>query len=326
MAKLSVKQLQSKIQELSFGPLFMAGAVGFIIILVIVSLGGVTFKSLLTHINRAVADNPPPVPATGGVDFKALDVVALKLGIEIPARNIPTAKFLVNNSPPRIFNFSTIRPQISVGEIAPIFLNVVDPDGDALTAEWTSLKGEITTLGPLGPARWVAPNQVGDYVLSVSVTDNKRGHKPVLASIKITVIPSIPRNVTPEELSSYTTRLVGLVKEEGSKEIYIIKNEGTDLYKRLLVSQDVVAYYPDLDLNSIQTVPQGTLTEYLTTSWIRGRDKFRVYQVNPSGTKQWLNMPFDEFLGSGGSDKAIFTVDDAEVNFYPSGPDINITQ
>lgn len=316
-------KLKEKRREMSFDVFFFVSGGAIILALVLLGGGVFAFTKLVTSVNNAVSKGEePPEKVVGGVDFSAIDVIALKLGIELPARDIPSAKFIITNKPPLIFNFTTVRPQVLPGDTSPIFLTAIDPDGDILETTWTSSGGIISALGPLGPANWIAPKQAGEYAVRVAVTDNKPGHQPVNASLTIRVLPSIPQNVPPEDLPAYTTRLVGLVKEEGSDELFLIKSEGPQLFKRLLVNPVVVNYYPDLDLNLVQTVPKGTLDAYTLSTWVRGRERFRVYEVNRDGTKQWFNMPWETFLGRGGSDEAVFTVNDNEIEFYPSGPDI----
>jgi len=48
----------------------------------------------------------------------------------------------------------------------------------------------------------------------------------------------------------------------------------------------------------------------------------KVYAVWPDGTKHWLNMSAKTFSDSGRDWNSIFIVNDAELNFYKTGPDI----
>jgi len=310
-------------KNFSFTPLVLIGIVSFIIVGMVLTGGIIAFKNLITDINRAVEGEPlsDVPPETIMVDFNAIDNIALKLDIEIPAHDIPTDKYRFTNSPPLIFNFSTTRKQVSPQDNTPVYLNVFDPDRDELEAEWTTTGGKISLLTPLGPARWTAPKTPGDYTIQVKVSDNKRGSNPVSASLTIRVLPGIPK-VIPEDDHTIYTRLVGLVKEEGSEDIYLVKEEGETYYKRIVVSTDVISFYPDLDINLIQSVPRGVLNDYITTDWIRGKERFKVYKVNPDKSKQWLNMEWETFLSLGGLEEAVFRVSEEEIIFYPSGPDI----
>lgn len=316
------KKIRGALERVTFDEHLYTTLGGIILVLILLILALFAFGNLVTSINRAVSGNIEEKREGGGINFKAIDAIALKLNIEIPARNIPSRTSLALNKPPLIFTFSTVRPQVLPKDVAPIFLNVFDPDDDQLQAKWEATAGQILPISPLGPARWIAPEEIGDYEVRVSVTDGVEGRTPVKASISLKVLPRIPAYVAPEELPQYTTKLVGLVKEEESPDIYFVKVEGEKSYKRLLVKTQVVNFYPHLSVDLIRTVPKGTLDTFIFTSWIRGKDKFRVYEINANGTKRWLNMPWETFLGRGGSDEAIFTVNDDEVNFYPSGPDI----
>lgn len=256
------------------------------------------------------------------VNFGAIDTVALKLGIEIPARNIPSSDSLAINSAPVIFNFTSIRSQVLPGETITIFLNAYDPDGDEVDIRWNASAGTLTPLARYGPARWKAPQKTGDYTITVALTDNQFGRTPVATSLSLKVIPKPAGEISPQEIPQIATRLVGLVKEEGRGELYLIKSDGGKLFKRVVVDPRVIDFYSHVNLNTVQIVPQGTLDEYILTNWVRGRDKTKVYRVNLDGTKQWLRMTFEQFEARGGSDIAVFTVNDAEVSSYPDGRDI----
>lgn len=315
-------QLYTQIRELLLNkrayPYF---ALGFVAV-TFLATSTFIFLSILRSLDATFEEKrvKPVLPVR--VNFAAIDTIALKLGIEIPVRNIPSRTGLVLNQPPIIFNFTSIRSQILPGETITIFLNAYDPDGDTLDVRWNATGGSLNPLGPYGPARWKAPDKTGDYTITVALTDNHTGRTPVSTALGLKVIPRPAGEIPPQEIPQIATRLVGLVKEEGSPELYLVKLDRGKLFKRVVVDNKVIDFYGHINLNTVQIVPAGGLEEYILTNWIRGKDKTKVYQVNLDGAKQWYNMSFEEFETRGGSDEAIFTVNDAEVDSYPDGPDI----
>lgn len=279
------------------------------------------FWTIIQSINQTFEEKRvmPVLPIR--INFQAVDQVASKLGIEIPARNIPS-RIYVKNTPPLILNFTSIRSQVLPEENVTIFLNAYDPEGDTLDVKWNASGGELKPLGPYGPARWKAPRETGTYTLGVSLNDNQPDRQPVSASLAITVIPKPEGGAAVADIPQIATRLVGLVKEEGASRLYLIKSEGQRGYRRIVTDNKIIDFYGHLSLNTVQIIPPDVLKDYTLVPWIRGKDKTKVYQVSPDKTKQWLNMRFEDFKTRGGSDEAVFTVNEAELNFYGDGPEI----
>ena len=62
-----------------------------------------------------------------------------------------------------------------------------DQDGDALTYTWSAEKGTIKGNG--SEAIWIAPDAIGEYEVTVNVTDNKGGEATATKKFKVVVNP-----------------------------------------------------------------------------------------------------------------------------------------
>ena len=121
-----------------------------------------------------------------------------------------------------------------------------------------------------------------------------------------------------------------LAREEGTFKVYVIKIVGDKKIKRHIVSGRIFNAYGHLNWDKIQEVPKGTLDDYSLSAWVRvctgpngtaaATDK--VYEINADMTKHWLNMTADQFYARGGSDEAIYNVNDGELGLYTQGPDV----
>jgi len=98
--------------------------------------------------------------------------------------------------------------------------------------------------------------------------------------------------------------------------IYVV----TGGYKRYLVA-GVPALY-GLDVSKVVMVSQQVYDSYRTANYVRAFGQKKVYAVWPDGTKHWLNISAAVFSSSGRDWNAIFTINDAEMNFYKTGADI----
>ena len=108
-----------------------------------------------------------------------------------------------------------------------------------------------------------------------------------------------------------------LIKKPREGELYVIEGK----YKRNL-SAGALASYGHLDPAKAIEVDEGTLNSYTTANYVRALNDKKVYAVWPDGTKHWLNMSGEYFTQSGRDWGSIFTINDAEFQFYKTGPDI----
>ncbi|MDD3007063.1 MAG: hypothetical protein PHX30_05820, partial [Candidatus Pacebacteria bacterium] len=73
-----------------------------------------------------------------------------------------------------------------------------------------------------------------------------------------------------------------------------------------------------------------SLEPYSLSGWVRvntgpngtpgANDK--VWEVNGDQTKHWINMTAQQFLTHGGSDEAIYSVNQGELDLYKTGVDV----
>ena len=110
--------------------------------------------------------------------------------------------------------------------------------------------------------------------------------------------------------------------------VYIVKVVGDTKYIRHIVSLEIFNYYTHLKWENLKQVD--FLDNYSLSGWARvntgpngtpgSTDK--VYEINSDQSKHWINMTAEEFLTHGGSDAAIYSVNQGEMNLYTTGPDV----
>lgn len=90
--------------------------------------------------------------------------------IAISQLTIPVVEL---NNPPVIDNLTTDCPRVKKAGTATITCEASDPDGDELTYTWSAERGNISGEGAI--VTWVAPNEYGDYLITVTVSDGRGG-------------------------------------------------------------------------------------------------------------------------------------------------------
>lgn len=110
--------------------------------------------------------------------------------------------------------------------------------------------------------------------------------------------------------------------------VYIVKVVGDTKYIRHIVSLEIFDYYSHLDWNNLKQVD--SLTNYSLSGWARVNTgpngtpgpTDKVYEINGDQTKHWINMTAEDFLAHGGSDAAIYSVNQGEMDLYTTGSDV----
>ena len=110
--------------------------------------------------------------------------------------------------------------------------------------------------------------------------------------------------------------------------VYIVKVVGDTKYIRHIVSLEIFDYYTHLKWENLKQVD--SLTNYSLSGWARvniGPDGTpgptdKVYEINGDQSKHWINMTAEDFLTHGGSDAAIYSVNQGEMNLYTTGSDV----
>jgi len=110
--------------------------------------------------------------------------------------------------------------------------------------------------------------------------------------------------------------------------VYIVKVVGSAKYIRHIVSIEIFNHYSHLKWENLKQV--SSLGEYSLSGWARyntganntAAPTDKVYEINGDQTKHWINMTAEQFLSHGGSEPAIYTVNQGELNLYAAGPDV----
>ena len=110
--------------------------------------------------------------------------------------------------------------------------------------------------------------------------------------------------------------------------VYIVKVVGDTKYIRHIVSLDIFNYYGHLQWENLKQVE--SLNEYSLSGWVRYNTGLnytaaptnKVYEINGDQTKHWINMTAEQFLSHGGSEPAIFNINQGELNLYTAGADV----
>ncbi|MBU4116106.1 carboxypeptidase-like regulatory domain-containing protein, partial [Patescibacteria group bacterium] len=110
--------------------------------------------------------------------------------------------------------------------------------------------------------------------------------------------------------------------------VYIVKVVGGTKYIRHIVSLEIFNHYGHLDWNNLKQV--SSLNNYSLSGWVRyntgangtAGPNDKVYEINGDQTKHWVNMTAEQFLTHGGSDPAIYTVNQGELSLYSTGADV----
>ena len=110
--------------------------------------------------------------------------------------------------------------------------------------------------------------------------------------------------------------------------VYIVKIVGDTKYIRHIVSLKIFNYYGHLQWENLKQVD--SLDEYSLSGWVRyntganytAAPTDKVYEINGDQTKHWINMTAEDFLSRGGSEPAIFSINQGELNLYATGADV----
>ena len=111
------------------------------------------------------------------------------------------------NQKPNIQSLSSNPSSIMMNEETTLACVATDPDGDNLTISWTSLAGSFPAGNTGTPVQWKAPNNVGVFSITATVSDGKDIDKD---SVSVTVVyGAIPPVV--QTLSSPSNGAINIV-------------------------------------------------------------------------------------------------------------------
>jgi len=110
--------------------------------------------------------------------------------------------------------------------------------------------------------------------------------------------------------------------------VYVVKIVGDTKYIRHIVSVEIFNHYEHLKWENLKQVD--SLDGYSLSGWVRvntgpngtAAPTDKVYEINGDQTKHWVNMTAEQFLSHGGSESAVYNVNQDELDLYTTGPDV----
>lgn len=104
--------------------------------------------------------------------------------------------------------------------------------------------------------------------------------------------------------------------------VYIVKQVGETKYIRHIVSLEIFNFYTHLKWENLKQV--ANLGNFSMSGWVRvdTDPNERVYEINGDQTRHWINMTAQQFLSHGGSDVAIYNINQGELDLYTAGADV----
>jgi hypothetical protein len=109
-----------------------------------------------------------------------------------------------------------------------------------------------------------------------------------------------------------------LVRAKGDYKVYIIQNG----YRRHIQSGKIFDFYGHLNWGAVKEISRYELNLYKESNLIRADGDKKVYEIDDTGEKHWLNISGEEFIGSGRVWDGVYVINKAERDFYPSSADI----
>ena len=144
--------------------------------------------------------------------------------------------------------------------------------------------------------------------------------------------PKIPSKI-PVVKGAITTEIIDgdIIQCQSSDNpfaVYIVKIVGDTKYIRHIVSLEIFNYYGHLKWENLKQVD--SLSDYSLSGWARHNTgpngtpgpTDKVYEINGDQTKHWINMTAEDFLSHGGSELAIYSVNQGELDLYATGADV----
>ncbi len=103
----------------------------------------------------------------------------------------PTATTQGGNRAP-VISLTTEQTQVQPSTIVELNFTSSDPDGDKVSYEWSTTGGKFS--GAVPTQSWVAPEQYGDYTITVTAKDGKGGITQT--SISLSVVENMEPSIT----------------------------------------------------------------------------------------------------------------------------------
>jgi hypothetical protein len=109
-----------------------------------------------------------------------------------------------------------------------------------------------------------------------------------------------------------------LIRAEGDYKVYMVSGG----WRRHVVDAKIFGFYPGLGFDKVKVVSPSVLAQYRESNLIRYRLGTKVYSVDETGNRRWLNMSGAQFTASGRAWDSIFLVNLNELNFYRASSNI----
>ncbi len=125
-------------------------------------------------------------PDAAGTYLIGVTVADGKGGTADKSHTVTVVAEAVINRPPVIASLSASLETVEPQKPATVTCVATDPDGDQLTYSWWTNLGRIEGAGSV--VTWTAPPYLGEYIIDVTVRDNKGG--VAVETYKVTVAPN----------------------------------------------------------------------------------------------------------------------------------------
>ncbi len=145
-----------------------------------------------------------------------------------------------------------------------------------------------------------------------------------LAPVMATTIQPVKTQVLPVPVSSSNTRLNlrdgSLIRARGDNKVYVIKGN----WRRHIINSKIFSFYSGLGFERVIEVDPDILNSYKESDFVRYAKEKKVYSVDKSGYRRWLNISGQQFSDSGRAWDSIFEINYPEYIFYKIGSDLKL--
>ncbi|MDD3007130.1 MAG: hypothetical protein PHX30_06165 [Candidatus Pacebacteria bacterium] len=112
--------------------------------------------------------------------------------------------------------------------------------------------------------------------------------------------------------------------------VYIVKEINGKKHIRHIVSLQIFNHYKHLKWENLVQVD--SLDEFSLSGWARvntgangtAGPNDKVYEINGDQTRHWIDMTAEEFIAHGGSEAAIYSINQGELSLYKEGPAVKL--
>ena len=223
--------------------------------------------------------------------------------------------------------------------VSAVEISVIVKDGEEnvlseRTVEIVSNRGsddEISIINNITNQEGVAFFEIRSSVAGVANISAKVGDVVLSQAVSVTFEDEINEQIDNEAPLISEVLDGDIIQDKTSSNpfaVYIVKVVGDTKYIRHLVSLEIFNFYGHLKWENLKQV--NSLSQYSMSAWIRANSgengtagpNDKVYEINGDQSKHWINMTAEDFLSHGGSEPAIYTVNQGELDLYTTGADV----